>query len=49
MHEQVNFLPTDEPWPAGQPKINKMVFIGRNLNKPELEARFRACLVPKVQ
>ena len=32
------------PWRAGESRRNRMVFIGRNLDRAELEASFRACL-----
>ncbi|TVR25544.1 MAG: GTP-binding protein [Ilumatobacter sp.] len=36
---------TDRPWGPGEPRTNKLVFIGRNLDRDELEQSFRACLV----
>ena len=33
------------PWGAEEERGNRMVFIGRNLDRAELEASFRACLV----
>jgi G3E family GTPase len=44
VHEQINFGPSTIEWGPDEKKINKMVFIGRNLNKKELEDGFRACL-----
>lgn len=35
----------DRPWRDGEPRTNKLVFIGRNLDRTELEQGFRACLV----
>jgi G3E family GTPase len=32
------------PWKPGEPKMNELVFIGRNLNHEELEKGFQACL-----
>ena len=32
------------PWGPGEKRTNKMVFIGRNLDRAELEAEFTACL-----
>jgi G3E family GTPase len=32
------------PWQEGEKRVNKLVFIGKNLNRAELEASFRACL-----
>jgi G3E family GTPase len=33
------------PWQAGEKRVNKMVFIGRNLNRAMLVDGFNACLV----
>ena len=33
-----------EPWGENEPRESRLVFIGRNLDKNELEAAFRACL-----
>jgi G3E family GTPase len=33
------------PWPEGEARRNRLVFIGRNLDRASLEASFRACLV----
>ncbi len=33
-------------WRAGESRRNRMVFIGRNLDRAELESSFRACLTP---
>jgi G3E family GTPase len=35
----------DRPWKANETRKNELVFIGRNLNEPELKAGFRACLI----
>jgi G3E family GTPase len=35
----------DRAWRDGEPRTNKLVFIGRNLDRTELEQGFRACLV----
>ncbi len=35
----------DRPWRDGEERTNKLVFIGRNLDRDELEASFRRCLV----
>jgi G3E family GTPase len=34
------------PWPEGAERRSKLVFIGRNLNRPELRRGFEACQVP---
>jgi G3E family GTPase len=35
------------PWREGESRRNRMVFIGRNLDRAELEEGFRACLAPE--
>jgi len=45
VHEQVVFSKSAATWGVGEPRINKMVFIGRNLNKEQLTKSFTACLV----
>ena len=35
----------DRAWRADETRVNKMIFIGRNLDRDELNSRFRACLV----
>lgn len=34
-----------EPWKDGELRKNRIVFIGRNLDRTELERDFKACLV----
>ena len=34
-----------EPWKAGEKRKNRIVFIGRNLDRAELERNFKACIV----
>jgi hypothetical protein len=33
------------PWKDGETRVNKLVFIGRNLDRDELTKSFEACLV----
>ncbi|MGA4508474.1 CobW family GTP-binding protein [Propionibacteriaceae bacterium G1746] len=33
------------PWVEGEPRVNRMVFIGRNLDRDELTEEFNACLI----
>ncbi|KAK8629120.1 hypothetical protein V6N13_077974 [Hibiscus sabdariffa] len=35
----------DRLWGADEPRVNKLVFIGKNLNAEELEKGFKACLL----
>ena len=34
-----------EAWKAGERRKNRLVFIGRNLNRSELERKFKSCIV----
>jgi G3E family GTPase len=34
----------ERPWPVGVPRQNSLVFIGRKLDRQELEAGFHSCL-----
>jgi G3E family GTPase len=34
-----------KPWAAGEKRVNKLVFIGKNLDREELTSNFKACLV----
>ena len=31
------------PWKDGDPRVSRLVFIGRNLNRPQLRRGFEAC------
>ena len=44
VHEHINFGPSAATWGKDEPRANKMVFIGRELKRKELEEGFRACL-----
>jgi G3E family GTPase len=35
----------DREWRSDEPRVNKLVFIGRNLDRADLERSFRKCLV----
>ena len=43
VHEQINFGPTDNPWLDGEPRLSKMVFIGKNLDYEGLQQSLLAC------
>lgn len=45
VHEQIDFGPASSPWAADEPRENKLVFIGRNLSREELDGKLRECLV----
>ena len=34
----------DRPWKPGEARANKLIFIGRNLDRAELTSGFRKCL-----
>ena len=34
-----------QAWKAGERRKNRLVFIGRNLNRSELERKFKCCIV----
>jgi len=44
VHEQINFGPAAEPWKPNEPRMNKFVFIGKNLNRTELTKSLMDCL-----
>lgn len=35
----------DRPWHEDEPRVNKIVFIGKNLDKQEIEKGFKACIL----
>ena len=44
VHEQINFGPAKEPWKKDEERVNKFVFIGKNLNRDELTRGLMECL-----
>jgi len=44
VHEQINFGPADTPWGKDEERINKFVFIGKNLDRTELTKSLMECL-----
>ncbi len=48
VHEQMTFGPSLTAWAPGEKHINKMVFIGRNLDRDALQRGFTACLAAAV-
>jgi len=44
VHEQINFGPSKDPWKDNEPRVNKFVFIGKNLNREELTRDLMECL-----
>lgn len=45
VHEQINFGPSEAGWKEGQPKMTKLVFIGKSLDIPMLQAGLKQCAV----
>jgi len=43
VHEQINFGPTDKPWLVDEPRISKMVFIGKNLDYGFFKENLTSC------
>merc|ERR1711976_500751 len=44
VHEQINFGPAKEPWKDDEERINKFVFIGKNLDRKWLTKSLMECL-----
>eukprot|EP00527_Entomoneis_sp_CCMP2396_P009912 CAMPEP_0198138916 /NCGR_PEP_ID=MMETSP1443-20131203/2286_1 /TAXON_ID=186043 /ORGANISM="Entomoneis sp., Strain CCMP2396" /LENGTH=358 /DNA_ID=CAMNT_0043800873 /DNA_START=75 /DNA_END=1151 /DNA_ORIENTATION=+ len=44
VHEQINFGPAKQPWSPNEERLNKFVFIGKNLNREELTKSLKACI-----
>eukprot|EP00548_Thalassiothrix_antarctica_P008332 CAMPEP_0194132172 /NCGR_PEP_ID=MMETSP0152-20130528/2706_1 /TAXON_ID=1049557 /ORGANISM="Thalassiothrix antarctica, Strain L6-D1" /LENGTH=349 /DNA_ID=CAMNT_0038827135 /DNA_START=46 /DNA_END=1095 /DNA_ORIENTATION=+ len=44
VHEQINFGPAKESWNKDDERLNKFVFIGKNLNRQELTNSLMECL-----
>jgi G3E family GTPase len=44
VHEQINFGPARDPWSDTETRLNKFVFIGKNLNEQELTKGLMECL-----
>jgi len=44
VHEQINFGPANKPWGKDEERVNKFVFIGKNLNRSELLKGIMECL-----
>jgi len=44
VHEQINFGPAKEGWKEGENRLNKFVFIGKNLDREELTKALKDCL-----
>lgn len=44
VHEQINFGPSQKPWKPDEERVNKFVFIGKNLDRAELTKGLMECL-----
>lgn len=44
VHEQINFGPAQKPWGNDEERVNRFVFIGKNLNRAELLKGLMECL-----
>jgi len=49
VHEQINFGPAKDPWAPDETRVNKFVFIGKNLNREELTKGLMECLYKEDQ
>uniref|UniRef100_A0A7S2AW62 CobW C-terminal domain-containing protein n=1 Tax=Octactis speculum TaxID=3111310 RepID=A0A7S2AW62_9STRA len=53
VHMLMGFSSSDEgvgrPWKENEPRINRIIFIGRNLDREELTSKFVACLADPSQ
>ena len=45
VHEQIDFGPASTEWAPEEPRLNKIVFIGRNLDRAMIEKSLQDCLV----
>jgi len=43
VHEQIQYTTASEPWAKDEPKISKVVFIGRDLDHDVLRAGWAKC------
>lgn len=41
VHEQINFGPSENPWLPGEEKLNKLVFIGKNLDYDYIKSKIQ--------
>jgi G3E family GTPase len=49
VHEDIQFTEAPREWADGEPKVSKIVFIGRALDKAMLEAGFKECQANPIQ
>eukprot|EP00975_Prorocentrum_lima_P046388 9701703-Prorocentrum_lima.AAC.1 len=46
VHEQIDFGPAKTPWQEGEERLNKLVFIGKGLDREELDDAIKAAMAP---
>jgi G3E family GTPase len=44
VHETICYGPAEEPWVEGEPRVNQIVFVGRDLDRRSLMEGFRTCV-----
>lgn len=44
VHEQIDFTESIQPWKDDEPRISKVVFIGRELDRFAIEAKWKECM-----
>ena len=49
VHEQINYGPANKPWAADEVRVNKFVFIGKNLDRKDLTKSLMECLYKDEQ
>jgi G3E family GTPase len=49
VHEQINFGPANAPWKDGEERMNRFVFIGKNLDRKWLTKSLMECLYQKEE
>jgi len=44
VHEQIDFTESNVPWEEGVPRVSKIVFIGKDLDRAAIEAEWKGCM-----
>ena len=44
VHENIQFMPAKTKWEDGKERVNKLVFIGKGLDRDSLQKQFNSCL-----